>query len=357
MSRLKVAVVGAGALGRHHVRILSGLDNVELVAVAELNEALGRPMVEQFGTRWVADFHEIIDQVEAASIVVPTTAHLKIATPFLEHGVPLLIEKPLAADLQQSEQIVRLSEAHNVPVQVGHVERFNPAFVAASERCESPKYIRAERVSPFTFRSTDIGVVHDLMIHDIDLVLNLVQDRVVRVEAFGLGLMGDFEDCAQARLHFEGGCIADLVASRINPGAARQMQIWSAAGCVNVDFTSREVRHAYPTETLKFGTSPVERARQPDADIEQLKRDVFESFIKIDSPSVSDADALTAELSSFVDAISSGTPVSVDSGQALKAMQVAEQVVSAINAHAWDGQQGHLIGPFPQPVAPLKQAG
>ena len=357
MNPLKVAVVGAGALGRHHVRILSGLENVELVAVAELRESFGRPLAEEFGTRWVADFNEIIDQVDAASIVVPTTAHLKVAQPFIERGIPVLIEKPLAPDVQQAEQIVRLAELHKVPVQVGHVERFNPAYIAAASCTDAPKYIRAERVSPFTFRSTDIGVVHDLMIHDIDLALNLINDRVVRVEAFGIGLMGDFEDCVLARLEFERGCIVDFVASRINPTASRAMQIWSASGCVDVDFTSRKVRHLYPSETLKFGQRPVHRAQQPNADIEQLKRDVFGSFIKSHEPTVSEDDALTAELSSFVESIQTGSPIAVDAEQALSAMQVADQIVNAVHSHQWDGQQGRLIGAFPQPFGPLKQAG
>jgi predicted dehydrogenase len=276
-----MAVVGVGALGRHHARILSELDSAELVAVAEPNAAVGQAVAEKHGSRWVSDYQQLIlqDCIDAVAVVVPTSAHLKVASDFLRRGIPVLVEKPLAATVEQAETLVELSEQHRTPLQVGHVERFNPAYEATKKLCGSPKYIRAERLSPYAFRSTDIGVVHDLMIHDLDLVLDLVGAPIVSAEAFGVCVVGGHEDSVQARLRFENGCIADLTANRVNPTPRRAMQVWSSKGVVNVDFTSREVVAHCPSETLLYGSTPLERSRQPGADIEQLKREIFGTYI------------------------------------------------------------------------------
>lgn len=346
MSDLKVAVVGVGALGRHHARILAGLEGVNLVAVADTNEVQGQAIAEQHDSRWVADYRELFEEIDAVSLAVPTHAHLAIASEFLTRKIPVLVEKPIACNLEEAETLVSIAEENNTLLQVGHVERFNPATQAAFERCPNPRFIRSERVSPYTFRSTDIGVIHDLLIHDIDLVLSLVQSEVKSVEAFGVSVMGEHEDAVQARLRFENGCIADLTASRICPTAKRGMQLWGASGCVTVDFTSREVTSYSPSETLLYGTPPLERARKAGANIEALKQDVFGTFLKVDTPEVSSADALTAELSSFVEAIRTQSAPIVGGLQALQAMQVAERVLEAVNAHEWDGSQHGAVGPF-----------
>ncbi|MCA9072508.1 MAG: Gfo/Idh/MocA family oxidoreductase, partial [Planctomycetaceae bacterium] len=277
MSRINMAVVGVGALGRHHARILSQLDQVNLVAVADPNAAVGQSIAKDYQTQWVADYHQLLDgdlSIQAVCVAVPTCHHYTVASEFLRQGISTLVEKPLATNVEQATELVQIAERHETILQVGHVERFNPATRSAFAGCDSPKFIFAERLSPFSFRSTDIGVVHDLMIHDIDLCLSLVQSPVTRVEAFGVSLMGSLEDSARARLTFESGCIADLVANRVNPTARRAMEIWSSTGRTQVDFTSREVVHYRPSETLLYGTPPVERAAQPGADIEQLKKDV-----------------------------------------------------------------------------------
>lgn len=345
MSRLRMAVVGVGALGRHHARILSECERVELVAVAEPHEARGREVAERCRTRWVADYHELLDQLDAVSIVVPTVAHLAVAGEFLKRGVPVLVEKPLAANLAEAERLVELAKLSQTTLQVGHIERFNPATIVAWKHCGEPKYIRAERVSPYTFRSTDIGVVHDLMIHDIDLVLSLVPSPVRRVEAFGMGLMGGHEDAVQARLCFQNGCIADLTASRICPAASRKMQVWSASGCVTVDLHQREVVRYAPSATLLHGPSPLERSRQPGADIEQLKSQVFGNFIQVEQCAVPMGDALTAELNSFLDCVEQGRTPQVDGRVALQAMTVADQILGSVACHRWDGTAVGAIGP------------
>ncbi|QDT25403.1 Gfo/Idh/MocA family protein [Gimesia panareensis] len=348
MSSLNVAVVGVGALGRHHARILAGLEGVNLCAVADTNPDQGQAIAEQHGTRWVANYRELFDSVDAVSLAVPTHAHLAIASEFLSQQIPVLVEKPIACNLAEAEELVRIADAHQTLLQIGHVERFNPATQAAFQRCPQPRFIRSERVSPYTFRSTDIGVIHDLLIHDIDLVLSLVQSPLSSVEAFGISVMGEHEDAVQARLRFQNGCIADLTASRICPVAKRTMQLWGVSGCVTVDFTSREVNSYRPSETLLYGTPPLERARKAGVNLEALKQEVFGTFLKVENPEVSSADALTAELSSFVEAIRSNTAPLVGGAQALEAMQVAERVLEAVNAHQWDGSEQGAVGPFIQ---------
>src|SRR4029077_14606419 len=171
-------------------------------------------------------------------------------------------------------------------LQVGHVERFNPALVAARAFMDDPKYIRAERFGPFSFRSTDIGVVHDLMIHDIDLVLDLVPSPVADVQAFAVAILGEHEDCVQARITFSNGAVADLAANRVSPVTSRQMQVWGPDGCVHLDFAAREVVRYSRSPGLRFGPSLLDRARQKGADLEQLKSEIFGTFIDVQKPIV-----------------------------------------------------------------------
>lgn len=347
MSGLKMAVIGVGALGRHHARILSQLEGVSLIAVVDPNPTQGQNVASAHGCQWLPDYHQLLDEdsLDGVCIAVPTIYHHKVASEFLSRGIPTLVEKPLATGLHEASLLVKLADRHNALLQVGHVERFNPATRAAFSLCDHPKYIFAERLSPFSFRSTDIGVIHDLMIHDIDLILSLVKSPVIAAEGFGVGLMGKLEDSVRARIRFQNGCIADLVANRVNPTAKRAMEIWSLSGRTLVDFTSREVVHYRPSETLLHGTSPVERAAQPGADIDQLKRDVFGTFLNVITPPVSKDDALTAELVSFTEAIKHNRQPECDGEAALQAMEVAERILESVNSHRWDGHADGLTGP------------
>lgn len=334
MKTMKMMVVGVGALGRHHARIISDLEGVTLAAVADLREEIGREIAAQFDTKWIADFRELIDDVDAASIVVPTSLHLPVATEFLRRGIPVLVEKPLVADPADGRQLLQLAEQTESTLQVGHVERFNPAMTAARRVCGLPRYIRTERLSPFPFRSLDIGVVHDLLIHDIDLVLDLVRSPVASVDAIGTSVISQHEDVVNARLKFENGAVADLTASRVNPAAKREMQIWSAIGCVTVDFQERQVVSYTPGEELLFGKSPIEQAREPGADIDQLKADVFGRFIRVEESDVADGDALTAEIEEFVTCVRTGQRPSCGGKEAVAALEIAEQVLESMSRQA-----------------------
>jgi predicted dehydrogenase len=352
-----MAVVGVGALGRHHARILSNLETVDLIAVADTNIENAQAVATSCGTKAVADYRELFGQIDAVSIAVPTFAHLAVAGDFLNQRIPLLVEKPLAGNVRDAEQLVELAKANDTLMQVGHIERFNPATEVAWAACGVPKYIRAERLSPYAFRSTDIGAVHDLMIHDLDLVLDLSGAPVASVQAFGMCILGGHEDSVQARVTFENGCVADLTASRVNPFARRTMQVWSTSGTVTVDFTSREVVAYRPSEQLLFGKSPLQRAAEPDADIDQLKADVFGKFLTVDEPTVSEDDALTAELSHFVDCVQTGRRPLVDGETALRAMQLADDILVSVSAHQWDGCPEGAIGPHARFVGSKKIAG
>lgn len=327
-----MAVIGVGALGRHHARIVSQLPEVTLVAVADPRPEQGQSVAAAVGTRWVANHRDLIDEVDAVTIAVPTSLHISVATDFLENGIHSLVEKPLAADLADARRLVRMAERSGATLQVGHIERFNPAFQAASKLCDRPKYIRAERLSPFSFRSTDIGVVHDMMIHDLDLVLALVRSPVIRVEALGMGLMSLHEDSVQARLTFANGCVTDLAASRLHPSSRRTMTVWTESKCLAIDYSSRELTMYSPTQQLLNGPSPVEQSQRPGADIEQLKREVFGSLIDVQKQTIPPRDALTAEISEFVHCVRSGETPTVSGHVALDSLSVAERILGVLAA-------------------------
>jgi len=342
---LKVAVVGVGALGRHHARILSTLPGVKLVAVADGNQQQGMSVAESCGCEWTPDYRTLLNQVDAVSIVVPTSLHRPIAEEFLCRSVPVLVEKPLTANVDDGAALVRMANEHGVPLQVGHIERFNPAFELLAEKVGSPKYIKGERISPYAFRSMDVGAVLDLMIHDIELTLALVGEMPSRVEAFGSTLVGGNEDCVQARLTFPGGCIADLTANRVAPLFSRTMQCWSDRGCFTADFTARTVSSMTPAAALMNGELPYELVMQGLAAPNDLKPEIFTRFIQHEETKGSDVDALTAELSSFVSCVRTGQTPLVSGAQGLAALKVAEQIVARVAQHQWDGSESGRCGP------------
>jgi predicted dehydrogenase len=348
MQRLKMAVIGVGALGRHHARILGEFSEVELVAVVDGRAQQGQEVAAHCNTRWLSDYRELLSSgaVDAVSVVVPTVAHRQVAGEFLRAGIPVLVEKPLAANVDHARELVALARRQGTVLQVGHIERFNPAFQSARTRIDHPKYIRTERTSSYTFRSTDIGAVHDLMIHDIDLVLSLVRSPLRSVEAFGITVMGEHEDAVQARLRFASGCIADLTASRISPMVSRSLHAWSATACVACNMHTREVLAYGLSDDLRSGLSPLEMSRQPGVNMEQLKQDVFGKFVQVENLPVATGgpDALTCELIDFVDCVQTGRTPQVDGEQGLAAMVVADRIMQSIAAHQWDGHAGGAIG-------------
>lgn len=335
MTKLRIAVVGTGALGRHHARILSQLPGVELVAVADLNPLAVAETADRCRTRGTTDYRELLSEIQAAVVAVPTAAHRTVAGDFLSAGVDVLVEKPIASTVDEARELVTLARRQEALLSVGHVERFNPALAAARPDLSVPRYIRVERLAPFSFRSTDIGVVHDLMIHDIDLILDLMAVPVADVQAVGLSILTGHEDCAQARLTFANGTVADLVANRVSPVVSRKMQVWSTDGCVHIDLAEREVTRYTASPRLKFGTNPLERALEKGADIEQLKREIFGTYIEVQKPVVTACDQLTSELLSFIDCVRTRKPPVAGGEAALEAMLVAGRILEQIAAAPW----------------------
>ncbi|MBI1918194.1 MAG: Gfo/Idh/MocA family oxidoreductase [Planctomycetes bacterium] len=231
MERLRLAVIGVGHLGKEHARILAGFPDVELAGVADTRTEQAEAVARRCSTRPFTDHRRLLDEhPNAAVVAVPTVHHHAVAVDCLRAGVSLLVEKPLAASLEEADELVALAQRARVVLQVGHIERFNPAFEELARRPLQPKLVHCQRFSPFSGRSLDIGVVLDLMIHDLDLLLALVRAPVRDVSAVGLSLLGGHEDLAQARIIFENGCVAHLSASRVHTGPVRRMEVWAPGG-------------------------------------------------------------------------------------------------------------------------------
>ncbi len=349
MRRVRTAVIGAGRLGGFHAQKLAAMEQVELVAVADPVPAQRNRVAAECGTRALADYRLLAaEKVDAVVVAAPTLVHHPIGMEFLSRGIHVLMEKPLAPNLAEADELVRTARAHGAILQVGHVERFNPAMTAAAPHVDSPKYIEAVRASNFTFRSTDIGVVLDLMIHDIDLVLSMTRSEVVRVQALGLSILGGHEDVAHARLEFECGCVASLSASRVSYHASRRMQVWSSIAYVDLDFASREAVVVSPSETLRRRQFDV-ASLSPD-EMEHYRDHLMEEHLPrqvIQSPAV---DALALEATDFIESIQTARHPRVSGEQGRNAVAVAEQILDRIHAHAWDDTANGPVGPLATPV-------
>lgn len=352
--RLKLAVIGVGALGRHHARLLAEMPDVSLVGVADPNPEQGTTVAELCGTTWFADYRTLLDRqaVDGVSIVVPTSLHRRVAEDCLRRGIPVLVEKPITPTVADGEALCRLAADRRLPLQVGHIERFNPAFVELSRTTAAPKYIRAERLSPYAFRSTDISVVLDLMIHDIDLTLALCPARVARVEAFGLCVCGGHPDVVQARVSFSNGCIADLTASRVSPTVKRSLQVWSEVGCWTADLQEQQLSGYGPGPALVAGQWPRDLGLAPGADIAALKQQMFEQFLTSSQAKIEKRNALQDELRDFLRAIRTGVPPRVHGHAGVAALQLAESIGESVATHAWDGTPDGRSGPFAHPLHP-----
>ena len=238
---LRVAVVGVGYHGQHHARILSARSDVRLVGVADTKPDRAAEIAAASGTAAFTDFRELIGQVDAVTIAVPTESHREVAQPFLERGVGVLVEKPLARSTQEADAMLAASRASGAVFAVGHTERYNPAVVAALPHITAPRFIEVHRLGTFPDRSLEIDVVFDLMIHDLDVILSLVSSEVAAVEAVGVPVLTPRVDIANARLKFVSGCIANLTASRISRERVRKIRFFQPDTYVSIDCASREV--------------------------------------------------------------------------------------------------------------------
>lgn len=330
MADPRIAVVGVGHLGRQHARIWKELGVLAAVCdalperAAEVGAALGVPAF--------TDHRELLGRVEAVSVAVPTVHHHIVARTFLERGVPALVEKPLAKTVQEAEDLCRLARTHGAALQVGHVERFNPAVAAVLDVVRRPRFIEAHRLSPFRFRSPDIDVVMDLMIHDLDIVLHLVKSPLARVDAVGTSLLFGKEDIANARLEFEDGCVANLTASRISDKTLRKIRVFSEDAYVTVDTLAQEAWIYRTTPQLAEALARLPRDRELTlADLAQIPKE----FYSIQEVPLADEEPLARELRSFLECVREGREPVVPGEHGVRAMRAAETVLAEMRAHRW----------------------
>lgn len=354
MKPLRMAVVGVGHLGQAHARILAGLPDVELVGVADASPAQAQLVADRHNTRAYTHYGPLLDQVDAASIVVPTCHHHAVASAFLERGVPLLIEKPIAPTVEQADALVSLAERKGAVLQVGHIERFSPAFAELQSKPIRPKFVECERHGPFTGRSTDIGAVLDLMIHDIDLLNALDGTPVVDVEAIGITVFGGHEDVVNARLTFASGCVAHVTASRVSLHAKRRLRVWAPEGYAGVDFMTGRLTLVQPSDELRHvglnvaGLDASKRAA--------LKDEIFSRHLQLqEDVCKAESDQLTQELAEFVRCVRTGARPRVDGAAGRDAVAVACRVLESVRMHAWEGVVGGPTGPsnLPTPAGRL----
>jgi predicted dehydrogenase len=300
---LRVAVVGVGHLGRHHARILADLPGVTLAGVVDLDAARAREVAGACGTVVIEEAARLPGLVDAVTIAVPTESHESVAVPLLEGGIPVLVEKPLAASLEQAARLTDLSRRRRTLLAVGHTERFNPAVDAARRHLHTPRFIEGHRLGTFSPRSLDIDVVFDLMIHDIDVVLSLVDAPVERIDAVGVPVLTPRIDIANVRLKFASGCIANLTASRISRDRVRKIRFFQPDSYVSIDYAAQEL------EIWRLVRQPaapplIEGGRQPVENEEPLRR----------------------ELQDFVDAVRQSRTPRVSGEDGYRALELAQRI-------------------------------
>jgi predicted dehydrogenase len=352
-AKLRLGVVGVGHLGRIHARLAQQAADVQLVGVADPRAEVREEVAAEAGTRPFANFLELARQIDAAIIATPTQAHTSVALELASRGIHLLVEKPLARTGADAARLVSACRHRGVTLQVGHVERFNPALRKALPHIEEPKYIEAIRVSGYPFRSTDIGVVLDLMIHDLDVVLSLVQAPVRAIDALGLSVLGSYEDVAQARLTFANGCVANLTASRVSYVAKRSMQVWTPRSFAAVDFGRRATTLVHPN--LRILDRNFQLDALSDEEKPHLKDHLFDELLAKQTVDAADCNAIAEEHEDFFTAIRTGREPTVPGEQGRDAVAVAERILQSIAEHAWDGSTSGRKGAFAKPDPPVLQ--
>ncbi|XAM00130.1 Gfo/Idh/MocA family oxidoreductase [Phycisphaeraceae bacterium D3-23] len=337
-SKQRVAVVGVGRMGRHHARTLkNNVESAELVGVVDGDASRARTVAEEYGTTPYTSVEALLKaepELQAAVIAVPTVYHTAAAQPLLECGIACLIEKPIAGSSDEAGALVAFAKQHGALLQIGHTERFNPAVRALAKLKLTPRLIQVTRVSPMTFRSMDVGVVMDMMIHDLDIVLSLVGRPLATVEAVGERLLGEHEDLCDARLTFEGGCVATVRGSRLAMGTERTLRLYSDDGFVSLDYGNRTGIIVRQTANAEALASVRERLRQgEDLSGQNYLEMLRYEPLAVDLPPGQD-DPLTAQATAFLESASNGTAPVVSADDGVAAVDAAERIVAAIGTVA-----------------------
>jgi predicted dehydrogenase len=311
-SRLRVAVIGAGRMGQFHLKHLSRNPAASVAGVVDSHSDRARALAKKYKTVACTKPSELLGSIDAAIIATPTPTHFEIGRQLLRAGVSCLIEKPLASTLEEAEALIQLATSQKSVLQVGHIERFNPAVIAAAQHIDHPQFIEVNRLGPYDPRVAEVGVVLDLMIHDLDIVLFLVNEPVVRVEAFGAKVLSDHEDIAKVRIHFAGGCIADLSASRVSLKKYRRIRIFQKNAYLSLDYAAPELK------------------------VYKKKRDVVKNLsdIQILSPKLSKQDPLALEVDHFLQCVRDKRTPLVAGEHGRDALKLAQEVLQKLKVYA-----------------------
>ncbi len=315
---LKVGVLGAGHLGKIHLRLLNMSPKYELVGFYDPDAINGKNVADEFGYTYFENMNRLIEAVDVVDIVTPTLSHYQCAKKAISLGRHVFIEKPVTKTLEEAEEIIALASNYGVKGQVGHVERFNPAFTAVKDQINDPMFIESHRLAEFNPRGTDVPVVLDLMIHDIDAVLSVVQSEVKQINASGVSVISSSPDIANARIEFENGCVANLTASRISLKNMRKSRFFQKDAYISVDFLERKV------EVVKMKDAP----DKPGAfDMVLQNAEGVKKQIYFENPDIEDNNAILDELETFAQAIDHNTAPVVSLKDGAKALQVALQII------------------------------
>ena len=333
MERVRIGVIGVGHLGRHHARLLAENSLADLVGVADTREEVAREIATLYGVAAFTDYRELAAGTDALCVVVPTQLHREVAGYCLEQGRDVLVEKPITPTVEEGRELVALARERELILQVGHLERFGPVMREIRELGIKPKYIEAHRLSPFTFRSTDIGVVLDLMIHDVDLVLAMIDSPVKSVDAFGGAVFTPAEDMASAIIKFENGSVAHLTANRIALKPLRRMRMFSPQGYVSIDFN--EAKAVLIKKNEGWDLRALEVGKVDPSKIDNLWKFVFEGLLTVKEYVLDENNPLQEELTSFLRAVLDRSEPVVPGEAGCEAVAVAHRVLAAIASNPW----------------------
>ena len=320
--KIRCGVVGVGSLGQHHARIYASLPRVEFVGIFESNDARAAEICAKFNCRRFATLEALGDACDAVSVVVPTDRHAEVALPLLARKTHLLIEKPICASLEEAEQVLAAARQHGCLVQVGHIEHFNPVMAFLEKQVDHPQYLTAERLAPYQPRGTEVGVVLDLMIHDIGITLALVKSPIVRIDSVGVSVLSKTEDIANARIQFENGCVANLSASRMSLKKAREIRVFQDNAYLSLNFMEQKGHLVKKSDIIAYGLKmKVGLVKAGDV-----------SSIPVKEIPIEKGEPLALELASFVESVAQARQPKVGAALGKSALEVAITITEQIRA-------------------------
>ncbi len=335
MSLYKVGVIGLGHLGRSHALAYQKIPQAQLVSLFDTDQARAQNLARELNVSWAKRLGELLRAVDAVSVAVPTSVHHRIAMECLQRGIHVLVEKPIATTLEEADELISVAQHSGVVLQVGHIERFNPAFLQIAQMPLMPMFIESHRLAPFTPRGADVAVILDLMIHDIDLALTLVPKEIVAVEAAGVSVISESEDIANARVTFSNGAVANLTASRITPKPMRKMRLFQRDTYISIDFLDRSVEIYRLTDP----GSQVNEKDQPLGALAQTALLARGRSVICERPRLKKKDALLSELAAFLKSIHDRQRPVVSGEDGRRALALALRVLRRLQEHAMAAQE------------------